>query len=208
MAETPGNSGSSTSGHADAGTPIPDARVSRRRERIKDSLSIVQSMAVTIGFVSGAVWFFAQREAFPRATISHSITDRALTPDSTWVHATIRFTNIGKRKIELHSGVVWLEKILPLEDRLAQQLHEGKSLIAPAQGMVEWPRLGDGYTPALDRSFEPGEDEDLEFEFVIPSEVRTVKLYSWFERLHEPRIGWSKSTVYEIGATRKEEVKK
>jgi hypothetical protein len=205
MSETSGESAASMPSRGGSDTANRGAPASRR-ELIKDYLSIVQSLAVTIGFVSGAVWFFAQREALPRATISHSITHRVLTPDSTWVHASIRFTNIGKRAIDLHSGVVWLERILPLEDRLEAQLKEGKPLIAPKQELVEWPRLGEGYTPELNRSFEPGEDEDLEYEFVIPSSIRTVKLYSWFERLHEPRIGWSKSTVYEIGADKKEEM--
>jgi len=205
VSETPGNTGTSITGHAGAQTPIPDTRVSRR-ELIKDYLSIVQSVAVSIGFVAGAVWFFAQREALPRARISHSITHRTLTPDSTWIHVSIRFTNIGKRMIKLHSGVVWLERILPLEDRLETQLKEGKPLILPTQETVEWPRLGEGYKPELNRLFEPGEDEDLEYEFVIPSNIRTVKLYSWFESQREPSLGWAKSTVYEIGANKKEEV--
>jgi hypothetical protein len=167
-----------------------------RWSNAKDVAGTIQSIVTVFAFLVAGVWFFAQRQVQSRATITHRITHRQLSPDHTWVHAFVRITNIGRRRLHLQSGTFWLQKILPVETALQGQLERGESLIRTGQASVEWPRIGPFYKPALDRSLEPGEDDEVECEFIIPSTVRTVKLYSYFA--NEPTLGWEKSTVYEI----------
>ena len=163
---------------------------------LKDVASAAQSIATVIALMVAGGWFFAQREGLSRATIEHKITHRVLSANRVWVHASVRITNIGRRRLHLQKGTFWLQKILPVESKLEVRLAKGESLVSPGQAIVEWPRIGPLYEPTLNHSLEPGEDDEIECEFIIPSSVRTIKLYSYFA--NEPTLGWEKSTIYEI----------
>ena len=184
------------SGGASLGEPPTGRSSPSRWSYAKDVTGTIQSIVTVIAFLVAGLWFFAQRETQSRATIAHRITHRQLSSDYTWVHAFIRITNIGRRRLHLQSGTFWLEKILPVETALREQLERGESLVRTGKGTVEWPRISPLYEPALNRSLEPGEDDEVECEFIIPSTVRTVKLYTYFA--NDPTLGWPKSTVYEI----------
>ena len=55
-----------------------DIEVLPFRERLKNWLSVVQSMLTIVAILVGAAWFVQQGDPFAKATISHEVTDRPL----------------------------------------------------------------------------------------------------------------------------------
>ena len=49
---------------------------------------------------------------------------------------------------------------------------------------------------------EPSEADQLDFEFIIPSQYKVIKIYSWFTNLEKnvggETIGWTASKLYNI----------
>jgi len=175
--------------------PSPAAAGSTRLATIKDSLSIVQSLLICLSIISAGVWFYLQRDPLPKANITHEITHRRITPEFTWLHVSISITNVGKRLLHLDSGFTRIQNNLPSDPAVADLIKTGKSPFSPETFRIPWPLI-DSYNLNLTIDIEPGETDILNHDFIIPSEVRTVKVYSYFERLQD--LGWSKTTIYDI----------
>jgi hypothetical protein len=53
---------------------------------------------------------------------------------------------------------------------------------------------------------EPGEEQEFCFEFIIPSNVQTVAIYSHFGNVKKRKgdLGWNRTTWYEIASDKRE----
>lgn len=186
--------GSPPSPSPSAPSPPPRSRL----EHFKDLASLFQSAFTVIAFIVAAWWFLQQREALPRAVLTHTVAQRLLTPDWRWVRLSVHVSNLGRRALELKSGKIWLEKILPLEDKFIGQLARNEDLVSQGAYTVQWLRLGNSYAPKLNVVLEPGESQDIEFDFIVAARVRTITAYSYFERRSEPSFGWEQTTIHDL----------
>lgn len=167
-------------------------------DRIKPWAEIVQSFFVVAAIVAAGIWFFWQGETSPKAKISHMVTHRQINENLTWVHVSITITNAGKTTLDLASGVIRIQKILPLDPKISERIERNENPIPQDSLIVAWPRIGDSYEPPLNIKIEPGESDMLKSEFIIPSYVKTVKIYSYFEKQKDSPTGWSTTTIYDL----------
>lgn len=166
--------------------------------RINSSANIAQSVLTAIAIIAAGVWFLMQREAAPKANIEHTVTHRQINNDWTWVRVSITISNPGKRLLDFESGIIRIQKILPLDSKIRSIFERNESPISKKDYKVRWPRIGKSYEPQLDIKIEPGEEDNLDYEFIIPSYVKTVKIYSYFSKQENPPLGWAKSTIYDL----------
>jgi hypothetical protein len=164
----------------------------------KDLTSIAQSVAMTLAIIAAAIWFFWQREPEPKANIAHSVTHRQLNRQWTWVNVSITISNVGKRLLNLTSGNVRLDHVLPLDKPIAEAIEAGPRIIAEGQVRVIWPSIAGPYKTPLNLQIEPGESDSLDYEFIIPNSIRTVRVYSYFAKQESPPLGWKKVSIYDI----------
>lgn len=68
---------------------------------LKDAAAVVQAVLTSAAIVLAGVWFYFQREALPRAHLTHAITHRRLADNVVWMHVTVDVENVGKRALEL-----------------------------------------------------------------------------------------------------------
>ncbi len=172
--------------------------VPSKLSRVKSAASIAQSVFTVGAIIAAGIWFYIQKEASPKANIDHKVTHRQIDDDWTWVHISITISNPGKRLLNLESGIIRIQKIMPLSKEIRKMIKNNKSPISQKSYRVPWPTIGKSYKPQLNIKIQPGEDDTLDYEFIVPSKIRTVKIYSYFTKQQKPPIGWGKSTIYDI----------
>ncbi len=175
--------------------PSPEGAGPSRLTAVKDIAGIIQSVLICLSIITAGIWFFLQRDPLPKANITHEITHRQITPELTWLHVSVSITNVGKRLLQLESGFTRLQKILPLDPAIADTIKAGKSPVSPVDCVVPW-RTSHSFDLNLTVAIEPGETDILNYEFIIPAYIRTVKIYSYFERRKD--LGWSRTTIYDL----------
>jgi hypothetical protein len=169
-----------------------------RLEKVKAVASIIQSVLITFSIIAAGIWFLAQSEASPKANISHEVTHRRLNDNWIWVHVAITVTNPGKRPLYLKNGTFRIQGILPLDINVNEQIkNDANKLISPGLIGVQWPQIGNAYEKVpINERVDPGESEKLNIEFIIPSFLQTIKIYSHFEKAQG--IGWTATTIYQL----------
>jgi hypothetical protein len=181
-----------------------------RRVKFKDWASFGQSVVTIVAIMLAGWLYFEQRESSLRANISQSVAHRQLTDEWAWVHVSTKLENVGKRVIQLNSGVVRVQKILPLDRKILSDLVEKKTNpILEGERLVNWPSPTPEYEQSLDILIESGEHHTVYSEFIIPSKIETIQVYSFFKnkalstnrifRYWETQpIGWSHVTIYDL----------
>lgn len=168
-----------------------------RLSNIKEILSIIQALVTIAAIVGAGLWFIVERQATRKAGIEHETTHHRLTNDLTWVHLSITMENVGRRKLDITSGVIRVQQILPIHDELQRSIDAGSNLIEDEKYSVAWPVIRE-YSPQLKVSIEPGETHIKSFEFIIKSDIKVIRIYSFFSETDNGDLGWTHSTIYQI----------
>lgn len=171
---------------------------SRRLKNLDSYLTITKDILTIVAILVGAVWFLLQREAIHKSDISHEIEYRTINDDWKWVQATVTIENTGKRVLDFNYASIKLQKILPLDQADAKRLQDGTSLLEAGDYTIKWPRIGDVYRPEIDIRIEPGERQTKNFDFIIPSRVQTIRIYSYFSTTDSRKYGWTESTILDV----------
>jgi len=167
-------------------------------EKAKNWASFIQSIVTIIAIIAAGIWFFWRGEPSPKANIAHEVMYRQITDEWTWLHISTIVSNVGKRSLEINSGIIRVQQILPLDPKISEKIKRNESPIDQEAMIVLWPRIGNPYKPNISIKIEPGESDRVTCEFIIPSYIRTVKIYSYFTKAEDSPIGWSTATIYDL----------
>ena len=177
---------------------------------VKDSAETVKSIAEIIGLIVGGCWtwllFVKNRQDYPRAKVTHTISRFALPSGSRLLRVQCTVTNIGPVFLRLDSTFTWVQQILPLPKDFEIAVGAGKDPLAaldPSDSEYGWPVVGERKCDwkASPREVEPGEDDDMQFDFVVDGEAQLIEIYSYFKNERKKReIGWSETTIYDVVA--------
>jgi hypothetical protein len=169
-----------------------------RLASISGYAQLIQSIFTTLAIICAGGWFFLQGEAGLRANLSQTVVHRRLDAQWTLVHVAIKIANEGKRRITLTSGFVRIQQVLPLDKQFANTMQQGVSLVESEKGRIPWPIVGMPYERALYRQIEPGEEDYLNFDFIVPSVLKTIQVYSYFKKREHHQIGLEAITLYDL----------
>src|SRR5262245_61639589 len=177
----------------------------------KDLFETLQAGLTVAAIVIGGWWtyrlFVEHRESKAHLNISHALVIKAISPNLLWIHLTVTAENRGDSLATLHSADVRLQQILPLDPSLDEE-RRNNNLVPAGQTQVPWPTLKRSVLP-LDDEIEPKESDNIEFDFTIPSSVKTVRVYTYFENAENSstrkRMGWSRGTVYDLSGEKKDD---
>lgn len=178
-------------------TPPPPAPPSSLQDA-KDVAAIVQAIATVIAVLVGAAWFVRKEQNAPHANIKHEVQSLQLTPQWQWVRLGIVFDNVGEVPIRLSTGKTYIQRVLPLESVLDAQLTRGETIIQAEAQTVAWPMIGQPYDIQVEAIVGPKESERYEFDFIVPSTLCVVSLYSHLANAERQPLGWSLSTLHRI----------
>ncbi len=171
-------------------------------------LSIIQKIVTIAAVIIGGLWtynlFIMHREAYPKGDVSYQIEEIKLSDEYILIQVFIRIKNTGNTVLRLRKGDVRLldisfpnKRIEKKVDALQKNKFRKKPTFnwATIQYVIKEWKEGE-------IEIEPNTVDQIDFEFIIKSNFKFIKIYSWFTNLEKPIddgwIGWTASEIYKI----------
>jgi hypothetical protein len=176
-----------------------NASKSKALSKWKDIIDITHNIIVILAIISAGLWFYLKGQIRPKVDIKHEIVCQNIHNNNNLVNVVINLKNIGETPIELIAGTVRLQKITPLDDDLKKDIDSGVDIIDRKHGIVlKWPyACKEGkYEIAESIFIEVGETRRIDYDFIIPSDVTMIKIYSYFEEKNKGR--WRRVTISHV----------
>jgi hypothetical protein len=179
-------------------------------ENNKDRINTVQSLITILAIFVGGFWtyrlFIEQRQNHPRLRIDHRIQHWKISDDRVLLSVDEILTNTGSVMVNLPGGSIRVIKVMPLPPSIAADLNalQDKSTHAKAESSIYDPKVWEVLVEsrrewkAAEVVIEPGESETIPNEFIIPSTVRVVAVYSFISNPDNLRLGWNGLVYYDF----------
>ncbi len=180
-------------------------------------MEIVQALATVIAFIVDGVWtyrlFIQQRQEQPRLKIEHKISQQRLPSGQTLLSIDEVLSNPGTTLVTLHDSDTRIIRVFPLPSGITKEEMNGpQQLPEIVRRPDKWPvlRYAQRQFPDGDRVLEPGEEDQLHAEFMLPTEIQVVCVASHVTNPKNPKLGWQRITIYNISEplVKKEEQKR
>ncbi len=186
----------------------------------KDTVETVGTI-VTIGAIFvGGLWtynlFVEERKQYPHANIEQKVSHVALTDHTNLLRVGIELTNTGTSRLLSAKSIIRIQQILPVPPCQAQgpcAKDEVSSALKDPERKADhfnWPMIAER-EPSVGGSLdiEPGEKDFIDFEFVVPTKIKVVRIYSYFRNDQRSKqgsdeLGWSISSQYDFRQSIKE----
>jgi hypothetical protein len=183
----------------------------------KDKVQTAQAIVTIAAVFIGGVWtynlFVKERKHYPHANIEQEISHVPLSKRTNLLRIGIEVTNSGSSRLILGRSLIRIQQILPLlpcpkqgpctTEEVAGALQEPER----KADRFSWPLIAERerrFEHPLD--IEPGEKDFVEFEFAVPSQVKVVRIYSYFRNDQKSEgsneVGWSVSSHYDFGTSK------
>lgn len=180
---------------------------------IKDKIETIQVIITIAAVVVGGFWtyslFIKERENYPHANIEHKVSHVQLSKDTILLRVSIVVTNTGNSRLVIKKSDIRIQQILPLTGCVEnypcaeKQINEALQKRERTKDRFSWPMIARRLKPwEIPLDIEPSEKDEIDFEFVIPSDVTTIRIYSYFRNeektTHEGEVGWIQSSYYKL----------
>jgi hypothetical protein len=180
-----------------------------RLTKWKNIFDIAHSIFIIVALMFAGYWWIKQGQNHPRVHITHDIACKNIHKKNNLVHVMINIKNIGQTPIKVNKSIVNVQQVTPLTEDLIRDIETGKSIIDRNYGLVtRWPfaceKAEEGeYVLNEQIPIEVGETQRLDYDFLIPSEVTTIKLYSLHEStgsfpFSNVNVRWKTVTIHLI----------
>jgi hypothetical protein len=181
----------------------------------KERVEIAQAIVTIVAVFVGGLWtydiFIKERREYPHANIELKITHLTLSDRSNLLRVGLNLTNTGKSLMTIEQSIIRVQQILPQlpcskgVPCAADELSEATANVVRKDDHFTWPLIAERtvtFTPSA--QLEPGEKQNFDFEFVTPSDVKAVRIYTFFrnDRVSKKgkEIGWAASSYYDFPA--------
>jgi hypothetical protein len=187
-------------------------------KEFKEKIAAVQSVITILAVIVGGVWtyniFIKERQHYPHVNIKQEVSHIELPDKTKLLHNRIILTNTGHVRLVVKEALATVGQILPLDKKssVAGELAAALKEKERKEDRFRWPLLCQRkkiFEKPMD--IEPGEDDEIAFDFVIPSHVEVVRVYCWFQNemktKGDDKVGWRASLYYDLRKTIKEKEK-
>lgn len=196
-AETPT---ASTAGPADASASVAKS--------VHDVVDIISKVVTTGALIVGGIWTYAlfveNREVYARANLKHDFTLVDIDNQRCLLRLDVTIENTGNVILQLFSGEVRVESILPLSRRIEKSLEIRKNPLEEGPAFFSWPviRLRRSSWESGEFELEPNEKDTIRYEFIISRRYQVVNVFTHFDNptknQNQRRIGWNHSTLIDL----------
>lgn len=169
---------------------------------IKDKVETIESILKVLVIPVGAWWawigFIRNRVRFPKANLQHEVQIwRA--DNKTFVHLALRITNTGNVLMRITNGCAWVEQLTPLPEAVSARIASGEDVVRENRIDAEWALVQKRDLPPNHcREIEPGETDQIDFDFMIEPDVQRILVYSHLANPRKETAGWNLNTIHEI----------
>ena len=174
--------------------------------QLETVVNIGGSCATTLALFVGALWtyllFVRKRQKYPRARLRHRITHRDVGLGKVLLHVDVVVSNTGDVLVSLVESVTRVQQLLPLPDRVSEKILAGKDPVKSGESEVQWDELDSHKVKWKkgDCQIEPGDTQEINHDFILGAEIRTVEVYSHVtnEAKRPSELGWDLTTLYDL----------
>lgn len=188
----------------------------------KGKVETAEAIVTIVAILVGAYWtynlFINERKHYPHANIEQKVSHVALSKHTTLLRVGIYLSNTGSYRLLSGKSIIRIQQILPVSccprqgPCAKEEVNSALKEIKRKANRFSWPLVAereDSFEKPLD--IEPGEKDFVEYEFVVPTEIKVVRIYSYFRNDQKSKdhdeVGWSISSHYDFGKSKEERVK-
>jgi len=175
----------------------------------EENLAVLRTLQVLLSMLAivvGGIWayllFVKRRQRYPRANVTQQIGHYPLPNNKVLLRATVRICNEGEILLSLVSGFSRVQQMIPCSDDLCEVLRVRDDSDEQCEPEAEWPLLSERKLKfeKSEREIEPGEIDELHFDFIIDSDVQVIVIYSYLKNVKKRRreIGWNVTSIYDL----------
>lgn len=167
---------------------------------------ITAALGIALGLIGGYYAFLRKRLRFPRIIMMHTINSWQVTKERSLIRLTLGLSNKGEVLFKYRNFRITIYQLRPWPSEIVELIEKGEG---PTYELSDggwlfteyrWPTLHT-INPQFSKNhcrIEPGEDDELYFEFSIPSNVETILVYTFLDNPKKKGIGWNKTSVYKV----------
>ncbi|MDP9474182.1 MAG: hypothetical protein M3R38_00500 [Actinomycetota bacterium] len=164
-------------------------------------------LATTLALLIGGYWtwrlYRLNRQSYPRAQLSHRIMHRFISDKKVLLRVDLVIENQGNVLLPLRCVETWVQQMQPWTDDFLELVQKGDPVEEDGTE-VKWTLIADREKRFAKRAeeIEPGERDEIHFDFVIDGKPETVLIYTYLENHAKRRrtVGWRVSSVYDLVA--------
>lgn len=171
----------------------------------KDKVDVVSSIVGTLAILVGAWWtwllFVRQRQGHMKAVVAHATDAHVLDGNNRRIRVDIKVKNVGSVALRPAKVRTSIQQVMPLAPELAAKLAAGQPILEEEE--IPWPVLAvhDRSLADEDLVIEPGEEEHLYCDFVIPGKVALAELHTMvFADSSENAQFWEGEILVDVAA--------
>jgi len=181
---------------------------------VKDIAQTVQAVVTVLAIFVGAYWAYSRfikgRLAHPHANIAHEVTHLLIGNEKALLRVTVTIQNVGNVLLTLGESTLRIQQILPLPAEVVEAIEQGKNPVNDGETEVRWPLIESRELDLanLPIKLEPGESDEIVYDFFVDGCPKTVKVYSYYSSAVNARhriffrqvdpLGWKRTTTYDF----------
>ncbi len=167
---------------------------------VEISQGILTSLAICVGGCWTYVRFIRGRRKAPWANIIHEATSRRLSPGETLLRVGVKVQNTGNVLLKWDEGGVRLQKVLPCSTERLDWYQEKLNALGDAATEAQWELLEERKLTNHRREIEPGEMDTIHFDFILPSDLETVLIYSYIRNPTKRNTYWNETSLQDVAS--------
>ena len=179
-----------------------------RTEMLPGRLTSVHLLISSFAILAAGIFALFRLEVFrsfkPHLTISNEVTHRHVGDNYIHIAVSATLQNSSKVEIAIRKGFFLWQLIKPVPDEEIES-HYDRVFVHGDADDIEW-QMGDSIERSWSKNeliIEPGETYQEVGEFILPKDVESIAVYTYFynakfSRNSENAQGWGATTFYDI----------
>ncbi len=183
--------------------------------KLMQVLEPIQAFVSISALILAGIWtyrlYIKNRLDRPKIRISDMYFETHRFNDSSnYIRIKVIIENIGLIIFKGKFAKLRLRQVFPLEENFSIVLYKGYDQMTESETRIEWPMLFSRkweFSKKKPLRIEPNENHELLADFIIPSEIKTIEIYFYFENYQKcliketKKIGWSTTKIFNIKET-------
>lgn len=178
-------------------------------DQFKKVIEIVASCLTLIAIIVGATWtywlFVRTRQKYPSVTLTQRVDYRVIAKDKVWLRVAITLQNTSKVLLSLVNARSWVQQVIPVDGDMLAKILKGEEPLGEEGLEYLWPLAVDKKEKEWSKGsheIEPGESDQVHFDFLLGPDVETIIVYSYFRNAkkfgRKKELGWQITNVYDL----------
>ena len=168
------------------------------------------AVGLVIGGIVGAYKFDLFREGKPHLTIDLTVSSRPINDEDTHVGVVARLHNTSRVGVKVENVDWELSVIAPYSEDHLERLIQAFRYNTSDQKVTDesedantwvefpWQILDSDSQSGIEMMVEPGETEQVTYDFIVPDTVETVSVSMHIKNMEEEDMGWSRRELHDL----------